>query len=214
MGCDSPVAGSDGDVMVNLKAGAPWPMFGHDRARRGLSAFSGAQSPGIKWSVSVNAPFYSGALTVDDDGTIYVPGGVNQPGGINKLLAVNPDGTTKWSIPTGNLSGFDSPPLIGADGTLYQTSSTAVLRALAPANGSTIWTFAGISHDPARRSDGTILGSNTGLLAVSPQGQLLWNHPLLPAFQIFVAPVVAADGTTYISSAGPFVAVAADGSTR
>lgn len=214
MGCVSPVAGSDGDALVNLKAGSPWPMFGHDRARRGLSTFNGAQSPGIKWSVTINGPSSSpGALTVDDDGTIYVPGGVNQPGG-NTLRAVNPDGTTKWSIATGSNDGFASPPLIGADGTLYQTSYFGVLHALVPASGTQIWSYAGMFRDPSIRFDGTILGTNAGLVAVSPLGQLLWKHPLLPAVQIIVAPAVAADGTTYLSGAGPFTAVAADGSTR
>ena len=48
---------------------------------------------------------------IASDGTIYVGSWDN------KLYALNPDGTLKWSYATGNW--VYSSPAIGADGTLY-----------------------------------------------------------------------------------------------
>ena len=74
----------------------------------------------------------------------------------NNLYAINPDGSLKWSYPTGN--EIASSPAIGADGTIYVGSGDKNLYAINP-DGSKNWSFptgAEIASAPAIGADGTI----------------------------------------------------------
>jgi outer membrane protein assembly factor BamB len=62
--------------------------------------------------------------TIGADGTIYV-GSLD-----NKLYAINPDGSLKWSYTTGH--DVRSSPAIGADGTVYVGSDDKKLYAFGP----------------------------------------------------------------------------------
>lgn len=62
----------------------------------------------VKWQVNHKYATIS-TPTLAADGSIYIAGS-------DGLFALNPDGSQKWSVHT---PGADSPPSIGADGTVY-----------------------------------------------------------------------------------------------
>lgn len=70
-----------------------------------------------------------GAQIVDANGTIYVHVGYYVGGfGEKNLYAINPDCTEKWRIATGG--GNVTPPAMGADGTIYASSSDGKVYAI------------------------------------------------------------------------------------
>lgn len=72
----------------------------------------------------------------------------------NKVYALRPDGSLKWSFAT----GLCVSPSIGADGTLYLGSTEHRLYALWP-DGSVKWSFATdgyVCSSPAIGEDGTV----------------------------------------------------------
>ncbi|NJK44491.1 MAG: PQQ-binding-like beta-propeller repeat protein, partial [Pleurocapsa sp. SU_196_0] len=88
---------------------------------QGVQAFDADGAP--RWTF----PHGSGAVTVAESGTVYVGG--------ERLYAVNPDGTERWSFGFGSGTGA---PAVGADGTIYVTSSAGALHAIQP-NSSLKW---------------------------------------------------------------------------
>lgn len=145
---------------------------------------------------------------IGQDGTLYI-GGVYDP----NLYALNPiDGTVKWtcnfalypeddSNPNSPLTGgrFFASPVVGADGTIYQTLLfDSHLYAIEPENGAIRWSvdlldtpaiptdpedFAGDADgwsEPALGPDGTIYVSldDPYLRAVDPNGTILWATQL------------------------------------
>jgi len=72
------------------------------------------ETPGtIKWQYPIVTVNPSAAVTLGQDGSIYVPSG-------NSLLAVNQNGTLKWSF-IGTDSDVLGAPSIGSDGVIYIT---------------------------------------------------------------------------------------------
>ena len=91
-------------------------------------------------------------LPLDSDGTIYV--GSEFPD--NKLHAVNPDGTQKWTFDSGEI--YLSTPAIDANGTIYVGSRNRKLYAVNP-DGTQRWAFetgAFVHASPTIGSDGTV----------------------------------------------------------
>ncbi|GAI33680.1 unnamed protein product, partial [marine sediment metagenome] len=74
---------------------------------------------------------------IGEDGTIYF-GTFEGAWTDAKIFAVNPNGTEKWSYPTGYHTTSD--PAIGDDGTIYIGSGDTYLYALYP-NGTLRWIF-------------------------------------------------------------------------
>src|SRR5438477_110381 len=106
--------------------------------------------PAATWILVVCAAWLAlGArLDAQTDGTIYVGAGSN-------LIAVNPDGSLKWSYPAADW--IDSSPAIGPDGTIYVGSWDDNLYAVRP-DGSEKWRFTAddnVSTSPAIAADGT-----------------------------------------------------------
>ena len=82
------------------------------------------QQPGSKiWEIQPTTSDIELAPTIGPDGTVYVPIAWS-------LWALNPDGSTKWTFPTGYL--VFSSPAIGDDCTVYFGSGDGKLYAVRP----------------------------------------------------------------------------------
>ena len=144
---------------------------------------------------------------VGPDDTIYVGSYLD---GQSRFLAINPDGTLKWSadIWGGTTEGI---PALGSDGAIYFTTSAGVnqnglLYCLNP-DGSLRWTgkdpslthFWGVGTGLALEGDGTIyLCDSVGgaLKAVNTDGTLKWSFPL--GARSWSSPAITNDGTIYV----------------
>ncbi len=169
-----------------------------------------AIAPGgsLKWTFLIPHPtilFTPPAL--GPDGTIYIGDPSYSQG---HLYALNPDGSQKWSHFT---NGIRATPGFGADGTVYIASTSAVLYALDPVDGSEKWVYKGNRWaenyaSPAIGNDSTIYIPSPHewtLDAINPDGTNKWSrdtdvtgdHRYIPED----SPVIADDGTIYIRGA-------------
>jgi hypothetical protein len=144
---------------------------------------------------------------IGSDGTIYVA--VNEA-----FIALNPNGTLKWSLP---FKPNDNTPTLANDGTIYVGVIDAGASEFYPAkllaidpNGTLKWTFPmtgvySIAVPPALGPDGTIYfgdGSTYNpppeqlyFYALNPMGTLKWKIPI-PAM-LTVPPVTDRLGRVY-----------------
>src|SRR6185295_15591222 len=83
-----------------------WSMFMNGPAHRGRSPYQGPQRNHLVWSIPTQTGY--GGPVIASDGTIY------QGTDFDQLLAINPDGTTKWGILTSR--SLESTPAILPDG--------------------------------------------------------------------------------------------------
>ena len=132
----------------------------------------------------------------------------------NKLYAINPDGTFKWSYIT--TSGIAGPPAIGPDGTIYAIDDSAILYAI-NSNGGLKWSQAGYQMSawvgplpPSRcvaiNGAGKIFAPHDKqIYALNPDGSLIWQSGLLD-WQI-TAPPVRAQGITYVGDNNKIYAI-------
>jgi len=163
----------------------------------------------MKWESEVYQNSSCTGAAIGSDGTIYV---VN---GSNRLVAVDPDGSEKWSkmiygAPQGS-------PLIGSDGTVYAASYSGTLRAFSPVDGTQKWEYivSGAncySQGAAIAEDGTIyVGGRDKLDAVNPDGTRKWACDL--ENMVEGGPAIGPDGTIY-ALARALCAVAPDGTVK
>jgi len=180
-----------------------------------------------KWVYTLPGPPASTAPAISAEGTIYVH--VNGPQNlvsIERLIALNPDGTLRWQFEfnAGSAiftSNVQSSPVIAPDGTIYVGSIDTNLYALNP-DGTVKWavspTLSSISSSPVRGHDGTIyiMDATCTLFAFSKIGDPLWNFDLSAGTCYDASPSVGTDGTVYIG--GPFerdvYAINADGTLK
>jgi hypothetical protein len=164
-------------------ADSPWPMIGHDAQRTRCSQYSGfTKPPMIKWKYagSFNSEFEP---VIGTDGTIYVTDG--------SLLAVNPDGTLKWTY-TNSLFTINCTPALASDGTIYVIDARGYLIAI-NADGTLKWSLQvmpGITcitvTSPIIAPDGTVYiivlpnsyQSPCYMLAIHYDGTVKWNRIL------------------------------------
>jgi outer membrane protein assembly factor BamB len=166
---------------------------------------------------------YSPAVSLVD-GTIFVASATNS------ILAVNPDGSLKWTSSMAPEYFACSSPVVGADGTIYcgfynSALSIGRLYAIRP-DGSVKWYYqlSNYINTPSIDSTGTIIfGVPTPVnqvYAVKPDGTLKWNVAVAglsysSTCLVYSPPVVGVDGTIYISSAARLYALnPSDGSTK
>ncbi|MEH0021767.1 MAG: PQQ-binding-like beta-propeller repeat protein [Desulfobacter sp.] len=101
------------------------------------------------WQLSdINAAVSSPVIGAD--GTIYI-GSTD-----NKLYAINPQGTVKWTFSTG---GWVSKPAVASDGRIYVGSYDNKAYGVNPANGTLAWLYdtgREIQASPLIGDDGTI----------------------------------------------------------
>lgn len=149
------------------------------------------------WTYRLGDATY-GSPGIGADGTIYI--GSDD----FKLHALAPDGHQRWQFATG--SYVESTPVIGSDGTIYLASVDHFTYALSP-SGGLLWRVSGFSDTPALAANGTFYLSGAvfdELQAFDHAGSNRWNFNLGTTSPVFASPVIAADGTVYIT-AGPYL---------
>ena len=113
----------------------------------------------------------------------------------NRLYAIDPNGTLKWSYSTGGK--IVSSPAIGVDRTVHFGSYDKNLYALNP-DGTLKWSFQTnrvVQSSPALGADGTIYFSSLdAFYALSPQGELIWSFSGITNTS---SPVIDANGNVY-----------------
>ena len=165
----------------------------------------------LKWTYTTSS-YILGSPTIGTDGTIYISCWMN-----SNLYAIKPDGTLKWKYNTGNYN-FGSSAVIGADGTIYTSStssSAGTLYAINP-NGVLKWKYSTgpiYGSSAAIGSDGTAyIADYKGILyAVNPDGTLKWNCAVGTAY--YDTPSIGSDGTIYIACKNGILYAIADNGT-
>ncbi len=201
----SPVIDADGNL-----------YFSHD----GVWSLTAAGD--LRW-FQPSGFFSHSSPALGPDGTIYASVYQN-------FLAMNPNGTIKWSLP---VETSDHDPVVASDGAVYvgavpeQELAPARMLALNP-NGTLRWTFlldaptSAVPMAPALGLDGTLyFGSNSyyhpepsesAFYAVRPDGSLRWKR-FFPTDGILAAPAVvdAAGNLTFCMSLTVCYGLNADG---
>jgi len=170
----------------------------------GVNVVIHPKSGTVKWAYTAAGDITSSpAIAVD--GTIYV--GSDD----NKLHAVNPDGTEKWTLTAG---GDVSSPAIGRYGTVYFGSDDGKLHEVSP-EGEEIWSrdLGSAVGSPAIGADGTVyVTSGSSLCAFSSLGDKKWEFETGAGIGTFAVPVIGPDSTIYVgSNSGKLHAVKPDG---
>lgn len=140
-----------------------------------------------------------GSPAIGPDGTIYLCT-------YNSLsvIALNPDGTLKWSQ---GLGICGASPAVGSDGTVYMSvipDPSAGFFALDGQTGAVKWNVSNISShgaSPAIASDGTVyFGSDDDYVYAlnGATGAQVWSFKT--GGQVESSPVIGPDGTLYIGS--------------
>jgi len=230
----APTIAKDGTIYVNTLTGS----YGQTEVEGGLFAFD--PDGNLKWR-TYDVGGYAAPI-IGKDGTIYsaigcywVPGDTSaaQVAMESKLLAIHPDGTLKWSVPT--QLWIQSSPSIGADGTLYVGTThhpldkPAWFYAITP-EGQIKWKYdtyddvkdmppaklnpPDIYNSPAIDSNGRIyFGNEIGLLyAMSPDGKVEWIEDVWSLHD--QGPALASDGTLYVATHSPFGLIALNTGSR
>ncbi|MEZ5331958.1 MAG: PQQ-binding-like beta-propeller repeat protein [Thermoanaerobaculia bacterium] len=166
---------------------------------------------GLEWLLDLGDEGDEGPTVVGADGTVYV--GVNPLGPDAQVVAVNPDGTVRWTFTTTNTQGLLAGPGIGPDGNVYGVMETPGIGAFAldPDDGTLLWNNEG---DPVMNEHGQLgieiaFGSDRFYVgfderAVHPTA-LLFGFGLdgdqlfaVPRPDAGAQPVVGPDGTVYV----------------
>ncbi len=217
----APTIAKDGTIYVNTAIGS----YGQTEVKGGLFAIT--PDGNLRWRTYG----FGGYATpvIDKNGTIYSAVGCYWVSGATdaadvakecRLLAINPDGTLKWSVVT--QLWIQSSPSIGADGTLYMGTThhpldiPAWFYAITP-EGQIKWKYdtyndvkdlppaqinpPDIYNSPAVDSNGIIyFGNEIGLLyAMSPDGRVEWMDNDIWSLHD-QGPALAGDGTLYVAT--------------
>jgi outer membrane protein assembly factor BamB len=214
----TPALASDGTVYVGFSTGGATPEA--KGTFYALKAPASGLDPQVLWSVELGPGRQTDSPTLGPDGTIYVVSGAG------KLFAIAPNGTVKWTVPTG--PAVKAAPALGADGTVYLASMNGKLYAVAPPagpdvrEGSVRWTFdfsaypgqtpavtasvpppgadgKGSGASPTIGPDGTIYfgANNSNFYAIAPDGTLKWMYEAeREVAGIWSTAALSADGST------------------
>ncbi len=157
-GTDAPIVGGDGTIYFGVYYNGFYAL--HPDGTR-------------KWHYPIDGYNIHGAI--GKDGTIYVSGS-------DTLFALTPEGGKKWEARLGPVAQGASPPVVGADGTIFVRCDLELKVFAFNPDGSTKWEFApggnvgGASTSPTIDSQGNIYsGSGFGFYAISPSGSRLWS---------------------------------------
>jgi outer membrane protein assembly factor BamB len=170
----------------NTDGGETYDDNRHDAAGEALS----------NWAKNLSGNTNSDPLIRSSDGTIYIGSAAN------RLFAVKPDGTEKWTFgtPTGEVY---SPVL--AHGRIYVGSADGKVYAIDPSNGNLIKasnTLDGpVTTRPAVDKDGFVYVTSGKFLykidfSNSPPSSITFNPDPVPTKTITSSPAISQDGNT------------------
>jgi len=136
-------------------------------------------------------------IAVGNDGILYAGSRLS-----DRFVALDSHGAVQWSFRV-HTQPFRSSPVIAADGTIYAITMQQLVYAIGP-DGAEKWEFqlprlihAENHSAPVLGSDGTIyILAEEKLVALSPEGQQLWELPLPGSCG--GSPALTPDGTLYI----------------
>ncbi|MDH7563250.1 MAG: PQQ-binding-like beta-propeller repeat protein, partial [Caldisericota bacterium] len=148
---------------------------------------------GYLWDFNVGYPGKAYSPSIGPDGTVYFRSE-------EKLFALNPNGTEKWSV---DFKGT-AIPAVGKDGTVYLGSTDKLFCAFDPDTGEILWKFTeGASLYSAATIDGNgviYFGSADGkLYALNPDGSKKWEFNA--GSTVAAPPSIGKDGTIYFGTA-------------
>lgn len=170
-----------------------WPTLKHDTSHTGQSAYFGPEANTLKWQFELPKGIINASPVIGTDGTIYIENN-------SSLFALNSDGSFKWKyVPNGG-GISDCSPALSSDGTIYIPSASYSFYAI-NSNGTLKWQYRSDSSfnysSPSIGTDGTIyVGSDVDLLAIKPDGNLLWKYRI--GEEIASSPAIGSDGTIYV----------------
>ncbi len=144
-------------------AQSPWPMYLGNAQHTSSTTYSAPAKPQLQFFKTIGVSNLSSgySVSIGPDGALYVPSVAS--GNNYQVVALNPDGTTKWTFPLGLISA--SQPAVSDDGQVY-VSSTASLSSqtiavsLSTSVGSVNWSnqtcgYYGLAASPTVGPDGT-----------------------------------------------------------
>ena len=152
-----------------------WSMFMNGPGRRGRTRIIGAQSSTLAWRIPTETN--GGGPAIARDGTIY------QGTDFGQLLAINPDGTSKWTVSVPYR--VNSTPAILPDGRIVFVDEGGGVNVVNP-DGSPSWrfttgtSFASPNSAPAIGWDGTIYTAS-GKPCMPSTRTALCDGPTTPA---------------------------------
>jgi outer membrane protein assembly factor BamB len=193
-----PAVGPDGTIYVNDTSSDLYAI---------------SSSGALSWTYHLSSDTVNHTPLIGADGTIYTGGG-DSSAGPTALLAINPDGSLKWSHDFGTEG--TAPAALAADGTIYvSTYQAGVVYALSPGN-TILWhskvdTLAGLDPNFTIGVDGVIYAGEyksllagefvTRLYALNPDGSPGWTYTIDAPGDvggIGWPPSIGADGTLYL----------------
>ena len=197
------------------------PLYRVDRVHSGHSPYRVSSSaPKEIARVATSGVVFSSPAIADDGSAFF---GSHD----HSVRCAAPDGTVRWTRPTGDLVW--SSPALGPGGALYIGSDDDKLHALDATTGAERWTFTagpcrratGVGPEAARCDvdgvtigpDGTIYFAADGAYGLTPEGKLKFRFALRT--HCAGAPAVAPDGTIYLGCQdGALYALGPDGAKR
>lgn len=209
----TPALAEDGTIYFCVRNWS-WGELPEDTIHQG-TLYALYPNGSVKWTLETD-PYYmtdESSLVVDDEGTIYANlyniEYNRDPNWVTGIIAVWPNGTRKWSIPTSDLGlpYIVSSLSVSPDGTLYGGFDEG-LFAVYPSNGTIKWKseIGGCSWSrPVIDKDGIIyvgarsnnILSSGSIYALYPNGSVKWNYNI-GAWTLGIAR--GKDGTLYANS--------------
>lgn len=169
-------------------ANSAWPDYGGGLANTSRANVSGPSQPEVVWAYALGndiaATYSFHEATLGSDGTIFF---LTSGGRAQNLLALNPDGSTKWVVNGfGSLSAVGNWPAIIANGNLLyasglSSSSNSNLVERNASTGAVVWTVPVFGNPfqtgPTVAQNGTIYaGDDNGTLkSLTPTGATNWS---------------------------------------
>lgn len=192
----------------------PWQMFRQNASNTGVSPLNGPLLPDLAWRFNTAGFTYSSPTLTGN--ALYVTSD-------DQLLALNLDGSLRWSVTLSeaveidgvDIQGIVSTPAVSDNGTIFVGSLDGMVYAVS-ANGAILWSFdtgEEVFSSPTIGPDGTVyVGSRSGsVYALNPDGTLRWSVSLLGEF--FSTPALSADGSTLYAGSTENVLYALDAAT-
>ena len=186
-----------GDIRSSPAIGADGTIYVGSRDNKLYAITNGAE----KWSFVTDGRVDS-SPAIGADGTIYV-GKIGAAPGTNgdQLLAINPNGTEKWSIDFGFSGYFESNTAIGNDGLIYININNGFFYAITT-NSVAQWS----NSIPCSRAAPTIGNDNTvyfgdcaGQFQAIKNGLIKWSINISPGW-VYSSSALDLNGTIYVGA--------------